>query len=107
MATIQVPRLQASHHTHGIDEEVVFPANKHRTYFLIQDTDAQNLHFWIGDNPPLDRGEWLSLGGNTTRDTIIFSNGVYGPIHISEGEGGIGEIFILSNLVEEPTVVVM
>ena len=107
MATIQVPRLQSFYFTHDMDEALVFAANKHRTYFLIQDTDAQNLHFWIGDNPPVDRNQWLSLGGSTTRDTLIFPQGVFGPIRIAEGEGVIGEVFIVSNLIEVPDIVII
>ena len=100
MSTINVPRLQTFHVTHEIGEMIILPADKHRTFLAIQDTDAQNLHIWIGDNPPADVLMWLSLGGNTERDTFAFPTGVFGPIYVSEGGGGAGDAFLLSNLIE-------
>ena len=101
MSASQVPRLQSFYVEHPIGDMIVLPAHRHRTFLAVQDTDAQNLHIWIGDNPPVDILTWFSLGGNTTRDTFAFLNGIYGPIYITEAGGGIGDAFILSNLIEE------
>ena len=105
MSTIHVPHLQTFHFIHDAIEAVVFAEDKHRTFFGVQDTDAQNLHMWIGLDPDPDVENWFSLGGSTTRDTFIFDKGVFGPIYLSEGTGVSGEIFVLSNLTESPTIV--
>ena len=104
MSTIHVPHLQTYYISHAVGEMIVFPADKHRTFIAFQDTDAQDLHIWIGSNPPTDITQWFSLGGSTERDTLAFDRGVYGPIYISEAGGAAGDAFVLSNLAENYTM---
>ena len=103
MATIQVPRLQMSAHTIMSTDVLVFEENKHRTRFVIQHNDAQPTYFWIGDNPDSEITNWFHLSDMTTTE-FDFTTGIFGPIYVAEDGGGDGQIVIISNLIEVPTI---
>jgi len=106
MSNIHVPHLQTFYFLQPIGQMVCFPPDKHRTFFAVQDTDSQVLNFWLGSEPPVDIDMWFSLGGNTARDVYTFQRGIYGPIYMTEQGGTVeGEIFVISNLAEQPAIV--
>ena len=96
-----VPRIQ-SHYFDWPEstDMLVFPADKHRTYFAIEDDDAHDLHMWVGDNPPADVSQWWSI----SNEHVFFEHGVFGPIHFTEPGGGGGDLKLISNLIEQPTI---
>lgn len=87
---------------------IIFPWSPERTYFAIQNADPQILVMWVGDNPPIDKTEWISIAGSTSDDMFYFHNGCAGPIHLSElGGGGEGVRWLSTrtedDLIECPT----
>ena len=94
-----VPRIQSHYFSWTAGNMLVFPADKHRTYFAIEDDDAHNLHMWVGDNPPADISQWWSIA----QEHVFFEHGVFGPIHFMEPGGGGDDMKLISNLIEKPT----
>ena len=93
-----VPRLQSYYFEWDVGDVLVFPADKHRTYFAIEDDDQHDIHIWIGDDPPSDTAQWWSVA----QAQLHFLHGIYGPIYFAEA-GQAGDVKIISNLKEEPT----
>ena len=107
MAQPLVPHICTFSYSIPAGEMIVFPMDKHRTRFIMQDIDAQNLLFWCGCDPAIDITEWLALGGSMEPDTFDFSHGLAGPIYVTDSVGGIGELTIISSLQEAPTFEVL
>ena len=104
MAQPLAPNLNTFAYSVAVGMMIIFPKNKHRTRFVIQDRDTQNILFWVGNNPSTDLGEWLSLGGSMEPDTVDFTHGIAGPIYITDDAGGIGNFSVISPLEEAPTL---
>ena len=94
-----VPRIQSFYFSWGVDNMLVFPADKHRTYFAVEDDDQHDLMMWVGDDPPSNTDEWWSIANSH----VFFEYGVHGPIYFQEPGGAGGDVKIISTLPEEPT----
>lgn len=104
MAQNLVPNLCTFAYSVAVGMMMVFPKDKHRTRFIVQDRDTQNILLWVGCDPSADLSEWLSLGGTMEPDTLDFITGIAGPIYITDSAGGTGNFSIVSPLTEVPTL---
>ena len=99
-----VPNLNTFAYSVQVGMMMVFPKDRHRTRFIIQDRDTQNILIWVGNNPSADLNEWLSLGGSQEPDTFDFRTGIAGPVYVTDDAGETGNFSVVSPLEEAPTV---
>ena len=97
MSTIHVPNLQSYYFAYALGELIVFPADRHRTAFAMENDTPRILYVWIGSNPDPDVNHWFTI-----ETTFAFREGVYGPVYVVEQGGAAGDVKVLSSILETP-----